>query len=70
MLNTSGYGRKSQIALNWIKQSDFIIIDDLMYTAIDLVEANRLFQLIDYLYERCSIILISNKSPVQWYELL
>lgn len=41
-----------------------------MYMAMDPVEANRFFQLIDYLYERSSIILTSNKSPDQWGELL
>ena len=37
---------------------------------MDPVEANQSFQLIDYLYERSSIILTSNKSPDQWGELL
>lgn len=34
------------------------------------MEANQFFQLVDYLYERSSIILTSNKSPDQWGELL
>ena len=62
--------RKSQIALNRIKKSDLVIIDDLMYMAMDPAEANQFFQLVDYLYERSSIILTSNKSPDQWGELL
>ena len=37
---------------------------------MDAVEANLLFQLVDYLYERSSIILTSNKSPDQWAALL
>ncbi len=70
ILKTSDYTRKSQIALNRIKKSDLVIIDDLMDMAMDLMEANQFFQLVDYLYERSSIILNSNKSPDQWGELL
>ena len=70
ILKTSDYTRKSQIALNRIKKSDLVIIDDLMYMAMDPMEANQFFQLVDYLYERSSIILTSNKSPDQWGELL
>ncbi|GEN51723.1 IS21-like element helper ATPase IstB [Alkalibacterium pelagium] len=70
ILKTSEYTRKSQITLNRIKQSDLIIIDDLMYIAMDQREANQFFHLINHLYERSSIILTSNKSPDQWGELL
>lgn len=70
ILKTSDYTRRSQIVLNRIKKSGLVIIDDLMYMAMDLMEANQFFQLIDYLYERSSIILTSNKSPDQWGELL
>lgn len=70
VLKTSDYTRKSQITLNRIKSSDLVIIDDLMYMAMDAVEANLFFQLVDYLYERSSIILTSNKSPDQWAALL
>lgn|SRR5699024_2567161 len=70
ILKTSEYTRWSQIALNRIKKSDLVIIDDLMYMAMDQREANQFFHLINHLYERSSIILTSNKSPDQWGELL
>ena len=70
ILKTSDYTRKSQIALNRIKKSDLVIIDDLMYMAMDQREANLFFHLINHLYERSSIILTSNKSPDQWGELI
>ena len=70
ILKTSEYTRRSQIALNRIKKSDLVIIDDLMYMAMDQREANQFFHLINHLYERSSIILTSNKSPDQWGELL
>lgn len=70
ILKTSEYTRKSQLALGRIKKADLIIIDDLMYMAMDQREANQFFHLINHLYERSSIILTSNKSPDQWGELL
>lgn len=70
LLKTSEYTRRSELALNRIKQSDLVIIDDLMYMAMDQREANLFFHLINHLYERSSIILTSNKSPHEWGELL
>ena len=61
ILKTSDYTRKSQIALNQIKKSVLVIIDNLMYITMNPVEANQFFQLVDYLYERSSIFLTSNK---------
>lgn len=40
ILKTSEYTRKSQLALGRIKKADLIIIDDLMYMAMDQREAN------------------------------
>ncbi|HCG4536275.1 IS21-like element helper ATPase IstB [Ureibacillus chungkukjangi] len=70
LLKTREFTRKSQVQLNRIESSDLVIIDDLMYMAMDSREANLFFHLINHLYERSSIILTSNKSPDQWGELL
>lgn len=70
ILKTSEFTRKSQVQLNRIRTSDLVIIDDLMYMAMDSREANLFFHLVNHLYERSSIILTSNKSPDQWGELL
>src|SRR5699024_5780580 len=56
--------------LNRIRKADLVIIDDLMYMAMDQHEANLFFHLINHLYERSSIILTSNKGPEDWGELL
>ena len=53
-----------------VQSSDLVIIDDLMYMAMDQREANLFFQMINHLYEQSSIILTSNKSPDQWGELM
>lgn len=70
LLKTEEYIRKSQMELKRLKEADLVIIDDLMYMAMDPREANLFFHLINHLYERSSIILTSNKGPDQWGELM
>jgi len=70
LLKTQEFVHKSQVQMKRLQTSDLIIIDDLMYMAMDQREANLFFQLINHLYERSSIILTSNKSPEQWTELV
>lgn len=70
LLKTEEYIRKSQVQLKRLRESDLVIIDDLMYMAMDQREANLFFHLINHLYERSSIILTSNKGPEQWGELM
>lgn len=70
LLKTQEFTHKSQVQIKRLQSSDLIIIDDLMYMAMDQREANLFFQLVNHLYERSSIILTSNKSPEQWSELM
>jgi DNA replication protein DnaC len=70
LLKTEEFIQKSQIQIKRLKESDLVIIDDLMYMAMDQREANLFFHLVNYLYERSSIILTSNKGPEQWVELM
>lgn len=70
LLKTEEYIRKSQTQLKRLKEADLVIIDDLMYMAMDQREANLFFHLINHLYERSSVILTSNKGPEQWGELM
>lgn len=70
VLKTQEYLSKSKTQLKRIMESDLVIIDDLMYMAMDQREANLFFHLINGLYERSSIILTSNKGPDQWGELM
>ena len=69
-LKTEEFSRKAQIQLNRIRKSSLVIIDDLMYMAMEDYEANLFFQLISQLYESASIIFTSNKSPDQWGALI
>ncbi|WP_062197152.1 IS21-like element helper ATPase IstB [Massilibacterium senegalense] len=70
LLKTQEFTHKSQVQIKRLQASDLVIIDDLMYMAMDQREANLFFQLIHFLYERSSIILTSNKNPEEWAELV
>lgn len=70
VLKTEEITRKSQIRLKRLRDSNLIIIDDLMFMAMDQREANLFFHLINELYNQASIILTSNKGPSEWGELL
>lgn len=70
LLKTEEFTRKSQIQLRRLRASDLVIIDDIMYMALDQREATLFFQLIHQLYEQSSIILTSNRSPEEWTELV
>lgn len=50
--------------------ADLVIIDDLMFMAMEKHEANLFFQFINRLYGQTSIIITSNKGPEDWGELL
>ena len=70
VLKTEEMTRKSRIRLKRIREANLVILDDLMFMAIDRREANLLFHLINELYNQASILLTSNKGPGDWGELL
>ncbi|PAV27840.1 ATP-binding protein [Virgibacillus profundi] len=69
-LKTEEITRKSQTRMKRIRNADLVIIDDLMFMAMDPHEANLFFHLINDLYNNASIVLTSNKAPKEWGELL
>ncbi|WP_164669832.1 IS21-like element helper ATPase IstB [Virgibacillus doumboii] len=69
-LKTEDIIRKSQTKMKRIRNSNLVIIDDLMFMAMDNREANLFFHLINDLYDKSSIILTSNKAPNEWGDLL
>ncbi|TDQ31887.1 IS21-like element helper ATPase IstB [Aureibacillus halotolerans] len=70
LLKTEEYVHKSKVQLKRLRASDLVIIDDVMYMALDQREATFFFQLIHQLYEQCSLILTSNRSPEEWTEIV
>lgn len=70
LFKTQEISRGSRSRMKRITTSDLVIIDDLMFMAMDKNEANMFFQLINKLYGQTSIIITSNKDPEDWGELL
>ncbi len=70
ILKTAQVSSKSRSKLKQILECDLLIIDDLMYVAMESHEANLFFQLVNKLYGQSSIIITSNKGPESWGELL
>lgn len=70
MLKTQEISSSSRNKIKRIIDSDLLIIDDLMFMAMEKHEANLFFQLINKLYGQTSAIITSNKSPEAWGELL
>jgi len=69
-LKTEEITRKSQTRMKRIRNADLVIIDDLMFMAMNQHETNLFFHLINELYNNASIVLTSNKAPKEWGELL
>jgi len=69
-LKTEEITRKSQLRMKRIREANLIIIDDLMFMAMDQKEANYFFHLINDRHDKAAIILTSNKAPKEWGELL
>jgi len=70
ILKTQEISRKSGGRINWIKQCDLLIIDEVGYLPVSRVEANLFFQLISSLYENTSVVITSNKGFDGWADLL
>ena len=69
-LKTEEITRSSKTKIKRIVSSDLVIIDDLMFMAIEKESANLFFQLINQLYNQSSVIVTSNKGPEDWGEIL
>lgn len=70
LLKTQEISSVSRNKIKRIVESDLLIIDDLMFMAMEKYEANLFFQLINKLHGQTSIIITSNKSPEDWGDLL
>ncbi|GAB4264599.1 IS21-like element helper ATPase IstB [Thermincola ferriacetica] len=70
LFKTQEITRNAQARMRRIISSDLVIIDDLMFMAMDRNEANMFFQLVNRLYGQTSLIITSNKGPEDWGELL
>jgi len=70
ILKTQHISKKSAKKIKNMTEAHMVIIDDLMFMALDKEEANLFFHFINEIYETTSIVLTSNKSPHDWSQLI
>lgn len=70
LLKTQEITRSSKAKIKRLTAADLVIIDDLMFMAIDRHEANLFFQLVNKFYGQTALIITSNKGPKEWGEIL
>lgn len=70
VLKTQKITRSSKAKIKRLTASDLVIVDDLMFMAIDRHEANLFFQLVNKFYGQTSLIITSNKGSEEWGEIL
>lgn len=51
-------------------KTNLLVVDDIMMFPVERKQAVGLFNLIDYLHQRASIIVTTNKSPDEWAKVL
>ncbi|MDD2189342.1 MAG: IS21-like element helper ATPase IstB [Eubacteriales bacterium] len=69
-LKTAEIRTKSSRRLRQIKSSDLVILDEVGFLPISRQEVNKLYEFINELYMKTSIILTSNKGFEEWAEFL
>lgn len=62
--------RSAGFRLRYIKRAQLTIIDEIGYTPINRMQANRFFTFISDTYERSSIIFTTNKQIPEWAEMM
>lgn len=62
--------RRAAIEYKRILKAHLLVIDDIMMFPVGQQDAVALFNLINELHEKASLIITTNKSPKQWAEVL
>jgi len=70
LLNTQELLTRSERALKRTLKADLVIIDEVGFIPISREDANFLYQFINALYEKTSLIITSNKGFEEWAEYL
>jgi len=62
--------RSALIEYNKLLKAHMLVIDDIMMFALEKKQAVQLFNFVNHLHERASIIVTTNKSPQEWVKML
>ena len=70
MLKLKDITRSAAMEYKRLLKSHLLVIDDIMLFALDKQQAVAFFNFINYLHEKASFIVTTNKSPEEWVNLL
>lgn len=70
MLKMKDITRTAAAEYNRIIKAHLLVIDDIMMFPVSKDDAVALFNLINELHQRTSLIITTNKAPIQWAEVL
>ncbi len=70
MLKLKDITRSAGLEYKRLLKSHLLVIDDIMLFALDKHQAVALFNFINHLHEKASLIVTTNKSPEEWVNLL
>jgi len=70
MLKLKDITRSAGVEYKRLLKAHLLVIDDIMLFALDKQQAVALFNFINHLHEKASLIVTTNKSPEQWVDLL
>ena len=70
MLKMKDITRSALIEYNKLQKAHLLVIDDIMMFALDNKQAVQLFNFVNHLHEKASIIVTTNKSPEEWVKML
>jgi DNA replication protein DnaC len=70
LLKTAEISTKSARRVRVIKKSDLVLLDEVGFLPISKQDANKLYEFVNCLYLKTSIILTSNKTFEEWSEFL
>ncbi len=62
--------RSARIEYNKLLKANLLVIDDIMMFALDKKQAVQLFNFINHLHDKASLIVTTNKSPQEWVKML
>jgi DNA replication protein DnaC len=70
LLKTAEISTRAARRVRMIKSSDMVILDEVGFLPISKQDANKLYEFVNSLYLKTSIILTSNKNFEEWSEFL
>ncbi len=70
LLKTTEISSRAARRVRTIKNSDLVILDEVGFLPISKLDANKLYEFVNAMYLKTSIILTSNKDFEEWSEFL